>query len=104
MSTFSFNGRPYDFDKLMRLPVLAQRLKAAIPACAETDITLRKVFLLTSQVTETVYLWRGSQVMPSFEELSTAVCADLEAKVCQAISQWIASTHSNSSNCMTYAL
>ncbi len=63
----------------------------------------RKVFLLTSQVTETVYLWRG-QVMRSFEELSTAVCADLEAKVCQAISQWIASTHSNSSNCMTYAL
>ncbi len=103
LSTFSLNGRPYDFHKLMGLPVLAQRLKAAIPAVSESDSTLRKVFLLTAQVTETVYLWRG-QVMRSFEELSTAVCADLEAKVCLAISQCIASTRSICSNYMTYAL
>ena len=93
---------PYEFHKLVRLPDLALRLKAAIRAVSESDSTLRKVFLLTAQVTETDYLWRG-QVMRSFEELSTAICADLEAKVCVAISQCIASTYSSCSNCMTYA-
>ncbi len=81
LSTFSFNGRPHDFGTLIRLPVLAQRLKAAVHACADSDIILRKVLLLTSEVTNTVYLWCG-QVMSSFEELTTAICAKLQAKVC----------------------
>ncbi|KAL0056429.1 hypothetical protein WJX82_011257 [Trebouxia sp. C0006] len=46
----------------------------------DSDIILRKVLLLTSEVTDTVYLWCG-QVMSSFEELTTAICAKLEAKV-----------------------
>ena len=103
MSTLSLNGRPYEFHKLMSLPDLALRLKAAICAVSESDSTLRKMFLLTAQVTETVYLWRG-QAMRCFEQLSAAICADLEAKVCLAISQCIASTYSSCSNCMTYAL
>ena len=70
----------------MRLPVLAQRLKAAVPACADSDIILRKVLLLISEVSDTVYLWCG-QVMCSFEELTTAICADLDAKVCLAMSR-----------------
>ncbi len=70
----------------MRLPALAQRLKAAVPACAESESTLRKVLLLTSEVTDMVYLWSG-QVMSSFEELTSAVCAKLDAKVCSAMSR-----------------
>ena len=65
-STFSCNGRPHDLNKIMGLPVLAQRLKAAIPAVAESDSALRKVLILISAVTETVYLWRG-QVIRSFQ-------------------------------------
>ena len=105
LSTFSFNGRPHDFGTLIRLPVLVQRLKAAVHACADSDIILRKVLLLTSEVTDTVYLWCG-QVMSSFEELTTAICAKLEAKVCLAMSRGMpnASTHSHSNDCMTYAL
>ncbi len=38
------------------------------------------------EVTDTVYLWCG-QVMSSFEELTTAICADLDAKVCLAMSR-----------------
>ena len=85
-STFLLNGRPCDFDKLMGLPVLAQRLKAAVPACAESDSAVRKVFILVSEVTDKVYLWH-EQVMCSFEELTTAVCGDLHAKVCLAMSR-----------------
>ena len=80
------NGRPYDLDKLMGLPVLAQRLKTAVPACAHSDSALRKVLVLISEVTDKVYLWR-EQVMCSFEELIIAVCGDLYSEVCLAVSR-----------------
>ena len=35
-------------DKLVHLPALAQRLKAAVLICAVSDIHLRKVLLLSS--------------------------------------------------------
>ena len=70
----------------MGLPGLAQRLTAALPACAESDSALRKVLVLISEVTDTVYLWR-EQVMRTLEELTTAICGDLYAKVCLAMSR-----------------
>ena len=40
---------------VMGLPVLAQRLKAAIPAVAESDSALRKVLILISVILKRAY-------------------------------------------------
>ncbi len=70
----------------MGLPGLAQRLTAALPACAESDSALRKVLVLISKVSDKVFLWR-QQVMHTFEELTTAISRHLDAKVCLAMSR-----------------
>ena len=70
----------------MGLPALAQRIKAAVPACAESDSALRRVLVLMYEVTDKVFLWR-EQVMHTFEELTTVISHDLLAKVCLAMSR-----------------
>ncbi|DBA75941.1 TPA: hypothetical protein ACH3X2_009000 [Trebouxia sp. C0005] len=77
-STFSFSGRSYYLHKLVKLPDLAQRLQAAIPACAASAVNLRKALVLISEIMDKVFLWR-EQVIHSFEELTTAISGDLWA-------------------------
>lgn len=104
-STFSFSGRSYYLHKLVKLPDLAQRLQAAIPACAASAVNLRKALVLISEIMDKVFLWR-EQVIHSFEELTTAISGDLWAMVCLAMSRCKSTvrTQSNSSDFITYAL